>query len=109
MKKDAFIRVKDVPVGEIFVVRDVLDGEVRNTFYLRSDKQNPTHPANVGMGRIGLCQADTSGELRFERFTSPPCFDPGEMTGLQPCYLESDFPDALAWVRELIKTGGFAA
>ncbi|QKV17875.1 hypothetical protein [Oricola thermophila] len=86
-------RVGDLATGTLFVTRDVLDGEVRNTFYRREDGRACRYDGNVPVARLGLIQANADGEVRYKRALDVPCRDPGEMHGLVPCYLVSDFGD----------------
>ena len=83
-------RVRDLAPGTIFVCRDVIDGEIRNTFYVRDPDGDTRYAGNVRIARFGFLQADRYGKIRVRRFREVPCRDPGEMPGLTPCYLDHD-------------------
>lgn len=92
------LRVKDLEAGTHFYTRDVLDGEVRQTFYMRDPDGSVMYKNNVKIARFGFEQRNIHGDVRVSRFLDGPCRDPGEMPGLTPCYLTGD-DDARKYVR----------
>ena len=44
----AHIKASDVPFGAVFIVRDVLDGEIRNSYYVRVNTDDRCHRWQCG-------------------------------------------------------------
>ena len=58
---------------------------------------------NVGIGRIGFVQMRADGHGVRAVKLGAPCFDPGQMQGIFPVYLDSDFPEYLEQARSLAR------